>query len=92
MDLFAALLLLFGAFSLGAATGGDAVDQGAAPGNPAATTEGREVRHQADYAHLPNCQAGRHDAIYRDLSRARPVEVGTEFPQPRDCSDTCPDE
>ena len=90
MDVFVALLLLFGGFSLGVATGGDA--DNAPSATPATLTEGQAVRGQANYAHLHDCLMSRHDVIYRDLSRAHPIEVDIESPEPGDCDGACPDE
>jgi hypothetical protein len=90
MDVFVALLLLFGGFSLGVATGGDVKHLPSATLTP--MTERHAVPGQADYAHLHDCLTNRHGVIYRDLSRAHPIEVDIESPKPGDCDGACPDE
>jgi hypothetical protein len=76
MEVFVAILLLFGAFSLGSATSNDADDDPADVELSTAVNVKQDLPGkgtQADgveHAQLPDCLADRHFIIYRDLTAA----------------------
>ena len=76
MEVFVAIVLLFGAFSLGSATHeGMEADPttvevpAAVTASPVGPSDAR-TSEDDDEAQLQDCMLNRHDVIYRDLSRA----------------------
>lgn len=105
MEVFVAILLLFGAFSLGSATHegmeGDptTVEVPAAvnalPDGPDGVHASGDDVHASgddDPAQLQDCMLNRHDVIYRDLSRARAREINVAAESAGDCDGACTDE
>jgi len=98
MEVVIAIILLFGAFSLGSATHDGANDDSASLEIPVAVNEGQDVPSKApdaesvDHAQFQDCLANRHDVIYRDLTRAHAREIESETTHSDDCDETCPDE
>ncbi len=97
MELFVAILLLFGAFSLGSATHSDADDAPAGLELPVITSE-RQVLPGKDVAakdvenvQRPECLADRHFVIYRDLTAPYKNEIRRET-TPASDEETSPDE
>lgn len=76
MEVFIAIVLLFGAFSLGSATNNDADDDpvdvelstavNVKQNQPGKGTQAEGVEH----TRLPDCSVDRHFVIYRDLTTA----------------------
>lgn len=96
MEVFLAILLLFGAYSLGAASHDGDHSQNAAV--PADTGKGQTVHDAAQEAKgtdpidLVDCAADRHYVIYRDLTRLE-VQKDAVDPTPADdCEGPCRDE
>ena len=98
MEVFVAILLLFGAFSLGSATHegmeGDSTTvqvPTAVNGSP----NGSGVVGASEYydqAQLHDCMLNRHDVIYRELSRAHAREIHAATESAGDCDGVCTDE
>lgn len=98
MEVFVAILLSFGAFSLGSATH-DGMDGEAttveAPALVNALPDGPDgvrTSEDDDQVQLHDCMLSRHDVIYRDLSRARAREINVAAESAGDCDGVCADE
>lgn len=98
MEVFVAILLLFGAFSLGSATHEGMEGDPTTVEVPAAVNalpDGPDDVHALgddDPAQLQDCMLNRHDVIYRDLSRARAREINVAAEPAGDCDGACTDE
>ena len=98
MEVFAAILLLFGALSLGSATHKGMEAQPMDVNVPAVLSvspnEPSGVRASANdhEAQLSDCMLTRHDVIYRDLSRAHGREIYSAPKSAGDCDNECSDE
>lgn len=98
MEVFVAIILLFGALSLGSATHKGVEAQPVNVKVPAAVNDSPNepggVRASANdhEAQLPDCMLTRHDVIYRDLSRAHGREIDSAPKSAVDCDDECSDE
>lgn len=98
MEVFLAILVLFGALSLGSATHegmeGDRMTV-EVPAAVNALPDGPDDAHASvddDPAQLQDCMLNRHDVIYRDLSRARAREINVATESTGDCDGACTDE
>lgn len=97
MEVFVAILLLFGAFSLGSATHEGMEGDPTTVEVPAAVNalpDGPDDVHASgddDPAQLQDCMLNRHDVIYRDLSRARAREINVAAESAGDCDGACTD-
>jgi len=98
MEVFVAILVLFGAFSLGSATHegmeGDPTTV-EVPATVNASPDGSGVLGASEYydqAQLQDCMLSRHDVIYRDLSRAHTREIQAATESVSDCDGVCTDE
>jgi len=98
MEVFVAILLLFGAFSLGSATSDDADDDPVGVELSTAVDVKQDLPGkgtQADgveHTQLPDCLSGRHFVIYRDLTAAYKNRSETATPGASDAEDAYPDE
>jgi len=98
MEVFVAILLLFGAFSLGSATSDDADDDIAGVDISTAVNVKQDLPGkgaQADgveHTQLPDCLADRHFVIYRDLTAVYKNRSETATPGAGDAEDAYPDE
>lgn len=76
MEVFVAILLLFGAFSIGSATSDDADDDLAGVEISTAVNVKQDLPDKGaqaegvEHTQLPDCLADRHFVIYRDLTAA----------------------
>ncbi|MEW5756467.1 MAG: hypothetical protein AB1810_09185 [Pseudomonadota bacterium] len=98
MEVFVAILLLFGAFSLGAASR-DGVDEEPAAAQtsdasgeranvPETVQDAKNVGDRRSYG----CAADRHYVIYRDLTRAPDHAGDRQTAYGGDCEGSCQDE
>lgn len=84
MEVIVAILLLFGAFSLGSATGDDADDHTAGVEIPATAYERQDVTgndleaSDAEHAQVQDCFVDRHVVIHRDLTVPHENEIEAE--------------
>ena len=98
MEVFVAILLLFGAFSLGSATHEGMDDDPTTVEVPAAVNASPDgpddvrASEDDDEAQLQDCMLNRHDVIYRDLSRAHAREIHAATESAGDCDGVCTDE
>lgn len=98
MEVFVAIILLFGALSLGSATHkgmeGDPtnVELPAAVNDSPDEPDGVRASANDHEAQLPDCMLTRHDVIYRDLSRAHGREIDSAPKSAGDCDDESSDE
>lgn len=94
MEVFVAILLLFGAFSLGSATSDDPVGTELSTAVnvkqdlPGKGTQADGVEH----TQLPDCFADRHFVIYRDLTAAYKNRSETATLGAGDAEEAYPDE
>jgi len=98
MEIFVAILFLFGAFSLGSASSDDADDDPAGleisvtvnerQDLPAKGVEAEDIEH----TQLQDCLADRHYVIYRDLTVPHENEIETETTGASDSEEAYPDE
>jgi len=98
MEVFIAILLLFGAFSLGSATG-EVADEDPAGlelteiANERQDLPGKGVEAgEVEYTQLEDCLADRHSVIYRDLTVRYENEIDTETTEASDSVEAYPDE
>lgn len=98
MEVFVAILLLFGAFTLGAASR-DGVDEEPATAQTTDASGERadvpeEVRDakNVDDGRSYDCAADRHYVIYRDLTRAHDRAGDGQTAYGSDCKGSCRDE
>ncbi len=93
MEVVVAIMLLFGAFSLGSAMHDGADADPVVNEPPAAPSEVQDVPTvgTGDGQHQ-ECIANRHHVIYRDLTHALSPEEGGETIPPGDCDGACADE
>lgn len=98
MEVFIAILLLFGAFSLDSASNDDADVDHAGSEFTERTNErqdppgkGVEAR-ELEYTQLEDCLADRHSVIYRDLTVRYQNEIDTETTGTSDSEEAYPDE
>ncbi len=98
MEVFVAILLLFGAFSLGSATHEGMEDDSTIVQVPAAVNASQDGPGDAraseddDEAQLQDCILNRHDVIYRDLSRDHGREIHAATESAGNCGGVCADE
>ncbi len=98
MEVFVAILLLFGAFSLGSATHEGMEGDPTTLEVPAAVNalpDGPDDVHASgndDPAQLQDCMLNRHAVIYRDLSRAHAREIHATTESAGGCDGVCTDE
>ncbi len=98
MEVFVAILLLFGAFSLGSATSDDANDDPAGLEPPVTANERQDLPGKGveagdvEHTQLRDCLAGRHVVIYRDLTVPYENEIETETTRAGDSEEAYPDE
>ncbi len=98
MEVFIAILLLFGAFSLGSATGEVADEDPAGLGLTEIANERQDLpgkgveAGEVEYTQFEDCLADRHFIIYRDLTVSYNKEIETEMTGASDCEGECPDE
>jgi len=98
MEVFVAILLLFGAFSLGSATSDDADDDIAGVDISTEVNVKQDLPDkvaQADgveHTQLPDCLSDRHFVFYRDLTAAYKNRSETATPGAGDAEDAYPDE
>jgi len=98
MEVFVAILLLFGAFSLGSASSDDADHEPAGLELPPTVNERQDLpgkgAEAADVEHtqLRDCLADRHFVIYRDLTVSYENEIETETTGTSDSEEAYPDE
>ncbi len=84
MEVFVAILLLFGAFSLGSATSDNSDVDPAGLENPATAYERQDLPGKGveagdvEHTQLEDCLADRHLVIYRDLTISYENEIETE--------------
>jgi len=85
MEVFVAILLLFGAFSLGSATNNHADDDPSGLELPTTANERQDLSGKGaeagdvEHTHLRDCLVDRHTVIYRDLTipYKNEIETGT---------------
>ena len=98
MEVFVAILLLFGAFSLGSATNNHAEDDPSGLELPTTANERQDLSGKGaeagDVVHtqLRDCLVDRHTVIYRDLSVAYENEIETQMRPASDSEEAYPDE
>lgn len=98
MEVFVAIILLFGALSLGSATHkgmeGDPtnVELPAAVNDSPDERDGVRASANDHEAQLHDCMLNRHEMIYRDLSHARGHEIIDATKSAGDCDGRCADE
>lgn len=98
MEVFVAILLLFGAFSLGSATHEGMEGDPTTVEVPAAVNASPDgpgdlrASEDDDEAQLQDCMLNRHDVIYRDLSRTHAREIHATTESAGGCDGVCTDE
>ncbi len=98
MEVFVAILLLFGAFTLGAASRDGVEEQPAAAQTTDASGESAAVSEEVwdaknvDDRRSYDCAADRHYVIYRDLTRAHDHAGDGQTAHGDDCEGSCGDE
>lgn len=98
MEVFVAILLLFGAFSLGSATSDDAKDDPAGLELPTTANERQDLPGKGveagdvEHTQLRDCLVDRHFVIYRDLTVSYENEIETETTRASDIEEAYPDE
>lgn len=98
MEVFVAIILLFGAFSIGSATNHDVDDDPTGLELPVTTKERQDLPGKgveaADVEHtqLTDCLADRHFVIYRDLTVAYKNKNETDTTPVSDREEAYPDE
>lgn len=98
MEVFVAVLLLFGAFSLGSATHEGMEAEPTTVEVPAAVNASPDgpgdarASEDEDEAQLQDCMLNRHDVIYRDLSRDHGRETVAATKSADNCDGVCADE
>jgi len=98
MEVFVAIFLLFGAFSIGSATR-DAVDDDPAGVEISTAVDVKQdlpgqgaQAEGVEHTQLPDCLADRHFVIYRDLTAAYKNKNETATPGASDSEEAYPDE
>ena len=98
MEVFVAILLLFGAFSLGSATNNHAEDDPSGLELPTTANEQQNLSGKGaeagDVGHtqLRDCLVDRHTVIYRDLTIHYENEIETQTTPDSDSEEAYPDE
>ncbi|WP_143557305.1 hypothetical protein [Solemya velum gill symbiont] len=98
MEVFVAILLLFGAFSIGFATSDDADDDPAGVEISTAVNVKQDLPGKGaeaggvEHTQLPDCLADRHFVIYRDLTAAYKNKNETATIGASDSEEAYPDE
>ena len=98
MEVFVAILLLFGAFSLGSATNNHADDDPSGLELPTTANVRQDLSGKGaeagdvEHTHLRDCLVDRHSIIYRDLSVAYENEIETQTTPVNDSEEAYPDE
>ena len=98
MEVFVAILLLFGAFSLGSATNNHADDDPSGLELPTTANEQQDLPGKGaeagdvEHTQLRDCLVDRHSIIYRDLSVPCENEIETQKTPASDSEDAYPDE
>ena len=98
MEVFVAILLLFGAFSLGSATNNHADDDPSGLELPTTANERQDLSGEGaeagdvEHAQLRDCLVDRHTVIYRDLSVPYENEIETQTTPASDSEEAYPDE
>ena len=98
MEVFVAILLLFGAFSLGSATNNHAEDDPSGLELPTTANERQDLSGKGaeagdvEHTHIRDCLVDRHTVIYRDLSVPYVNEIETQMTPASDSEETYPDE
>ncbi len=98
MEVFVAILLLFGAFSLGSASNNDADNDPAGSELPVTANARLDLPGQGveagavEHTQWRDCLAERHFVIYRDLTVVYENEIETETAGAGDIEEAYPDE
>jgi len=98
MEVFVAIILLFGAFSIGSATNDDADDDPAGLELPITVSERKDLPGKGteaggvEHTQLPDCLADRYFVIYRDLTAAYKNKNETATIDVSDSEEAYPDE
>ena len=98
MEVFVAILLLFGAFSLGSATNNHADEDPSGLELPTTANERQDLSGKGaeagdvEHTQLRDCLVDRHTVIYRDLSVAYENEIETQTTPASDSEEAYPDE
>lgn len=98
MEVFVAILLLFGAFTLGAASRDGVDEEPATAQTTDASGESADVPEEVwdaknvDDRRSYGCAADRHYVIYRDLTCAHDRAGGAHVTHGGDCEGSCGDE
>lgn len=98
MEVFVAILLLFGAFSLGSATNNHADDDPSGLELPTTANERQDlpgkgaVAGDVEHTQLRDCLVDRHTVIYRDLTVPYENEIETQMTPASDSEETVPNE
>jgi len=98
MEVFVAILLLFGAFSLGSATNNHAEDDPSGLELPTTANERQDLSGKGaeagdvEHTQLRDCLVDRHTVIYRDLTVPYENEIETQSTLANDSEEAFPDE
>ena len=98
MEVFVAILLLFGAFSLGSATNNHAEDDPSGLELPTTANERQDLSGKGaeagdvEYAQLRDCLVDRHTVIYRDLTVPYEDKIEKQKTPANDTVEAYPDE
>ena len=98
MEVFVAILILFGAFSLGSATNNHAEDDPSGLELPTTANERQDLSGKGaeagdvEHTQLPDCLVDRHTVIYRDLTVPYENEIETQTIRASDSGEVYPDE
>ena len=98
MEVFVAILLLFGAFSLGSATNNHADDDPSGLELPTTANERQDLSGKGaeagdvEHTQLRDCMIDRHTVIYRDLTVSYENEIEMEKIRASDSGEVYPDE
>ena len=98
MEVFVAILLLFGAFSLGSATNNHAEDDPSGLELPTTANERQDLSGKGaeagdvEHTQLRDCLVDRHTVIYRDLTIHYETEIETQTTPDSDSEEAYPDE
>ena len=98
MEVFVAILLLFGAFSLGSATNNHAEDDPSGLERPTTANERQDLSGKGaeagdvEHTQLRDCLVDRHTVIYRDLTVPYENEIETQMTPASDSEEAYPDE
>ena len=98
MEVFVAILLLFGAFSLGSATNNHADDDPSGLERPTTANERQDLSGKGaeagdvEHTQLRDCLVDRHTVIYKDLTVTYENGIETQTTSASDSEEGYPDE